>query len=269
MHPHNRAAKSFFVWSKMMQESSRPNNKVETLYDKLNNLADEISEGIINLGDQSRENVQKELSDLRELAYKERSPEAVYNTYLFRKYANIANQLKDAKSGQKDKSTFVGELPSFVYEADDEEMLVGYQATKSNIFRLRFLVSIFALITFSVMSSASYVDRATFNPNHYFKVSNQLHFTYPHNVWQYHLCFYTNTSYLYGNDYRTNAYLKTTLAGRSTSAPTSWWWPWAYWPGCTASTTCSTTSCLWTRTSRNISQVRDMFHMYISVGLTA
>lgn len=168
--------------NKMMQEISRPNNKVETLYDKLNNLADEISEGIVNLGDQSRENVQKELSDLRELAYKERSPEAVYNTYLFRKYSNIANKLKDAKSGQKDKSTFVGELPSFVYEADDEEMLVGYQATKSNIFRLRFLVSIFALITFSVMSSASYVDRATFNPNHYFKVSNQLHFNYPHST---------------------------------------------------------------------------------------
>lgn len=153
-----------------MTESSKSSIKVETLYDKLNNLADEISEGIINLGDGARENVQQDLSELREQAYKERSPEAVYNTLLFRKYAEVANQIKDSRSSGRDKATFVGELPSFVYEADDEQNLVGHQSTQTNIFRLRAAAALFSLITFSVMSSAPFMDRDTFSPNSNFNV---------------------------------------------------------------------------------------------------
>jgi hypothetical protein len=152
----------------MMLESS---SRSDTVYDRLNNLAAEISEGIINLSEEQREQVQRELSALREQAYKERSPEAVYNTLLFRKYAAIANQIKDDKRGRGDKTTLIGELPSFVYEQDDENMMVGWEAVKTNIFRLRALATMFALITFSVMSSAPYITESTFYPGHHFHVS--------------------------------------------------------------------------------------------------
>lgn len=156
-----------------MMHESKASGKMETLYDKLNNLAAEISEGIINLSGGRREEVQRQLSELREQAYRERSPEAVYNTVLFRKYAEIANQIKDSKEGGRtEKATFLGELPSFVYESDDENILVGWEATKANIFRLRTLVVVFALISFSVMSSAPYINEAQFQPKHHFNVSS-------------------------------------------------------------------------------------------------
>ncbi|KAJ1390561.1 hypothetical protein B484DRAFT_408962, partial [Ochromonadaceae sp. CCMP2298] len=94
--------------------------RAETLYDKLNNLAAEISEGIINLSGQPRAQMQAELALLREASFRERSPEAVYSTALFRKYADLANNLSTPN-----RQTFMGELPSFVYEGDDENMLVG------------------------------------------------------------------------------------------------------------------------------------------------
>lgn len=154
-----------------MMHESKASAKMETLYDKLNNLAAEISEGIINLSGGRREEVQQQLSELREQAYKERSPEAVYNTVLFRRYAEIANQIKDSKEGRAEKATFIGELPSFVYESDDENILVGLEAMKANIFRLRVLVVVFSMIAFAVMSSVPFINEADFYPAKHFHVS--------------------------------------------------------------------------------------------------
>jgi len=167
---------------KMMNETPKSAMKVETLYDKLNNLADEISEGIINLGDGSRELIQAEISELREQAYKERSPEAVYNTLLFRKYAYTANKIKDSSVGQRDKTTLVGELPNFVYEADNEDHLVGHQATRTNIFRLRAFAAVFSMIAFSVMASAPYVNASSFSPNDAFQVTTNILLVFTRNT---------------------------------------------------------------------------------------
>ena len=152
----------------MMHDSG---SKSETLYDKLNNLAAEISEGIIHLSGEQREVVQRELSTLREKAYRERSPEAVYNTALFRKFSELAYEIKDSKmGGRTEKATLIGELPSFVYEADDENLMVGWEATKTNIFRIRALAAMFALIAFSVMSSVPYISEGNFYPEKHFHV---------------------------------------------------------------------------------------------------
>jgi hypothetical protein len=164
----------------MMQESG---GRVETMYDKLNSLAAEISEGIINLGGERRDKIQQELSELRAQAYKERSPEAVFNIVLFRKYADIANRIKDSKEDKNntadshhglDRTTFVGNLPDFVYKADDESMFVGQSATKANIFKFRACVAVFSLIAFSVMSSVPYINEADFHPEHHFLVHVRL-----------------------------------------------------------------------------------------------
>ena len=154
-------------------------SKNETVYDKLNNLAAEISEGIISLSDERRETVQKELSSLREQAYRQRSPEAVYSTILFRKYANLANVIKDSKkqvtsNGAVRGTTIVGDLPAFVYEKDDDEKLAGWEAANTSIFRLRALATLFSLLTFAVMSSVPYITESDFYPEHHFSVSLRL-----------------------------------------------------------------------------------------------
>jgi hypothetical protein len=155
--------------SKMMHESS----KTETVYDKLNKLNAEIAEGIINLSGGQRDVTHRELNTLREQAYKERSPEAVFTTALFRRYAHVANEYKDSKfsAGSEKKTTLIGDLPNFVYEKDDDNMLVGWQATQTNIFRIRALATLFALLTFAVMSSVPYVTESDFYPEHHFNVS--------------------------------------------------------------------------------------------------
>jgi hypothetical protein len=152
----------------MMTEVS---SKTETVYDKLNKLNAEIAEGIINLGDSPRDVVQRELTFVRDQAYKERSPEAVFATILFRRYAAIANDIKDSKtSGGGAKSTLIGDLPSFMYEKDDDNMLVGWEATKTNIFRMRAIATLFALLTFSVMSAVPNITEADFKPEDHFDV---------------------------------------------------------------------------------------------------
>lgn len=156
----------------MMQESS---SRMETVYDKLNKLNAEIAEGIVQLSDTQPEVTHRQLNSLREQAYKERSPEAVFATVLFRKYASIATEFKGSKLAAGDgKSTLIGELPSFVFEKDDDNMLVGWEATKTNIFRIRALATLFALLTFAVMSSVPYVTEADFFPEHHFNVRHPL-----------------------------------------------------------------------------------------------
>mmetsp|Transcript_164 Transcript_164/g.217 ORF Transcript_164/g.217 Transcript_164/m.217 type:complete len:407 (+) Transcript_164:116-1336(+) len=166
----------------MMNDSSTQNPlgsraKAETLYDKLNNLAAEISEGIINLSGASRDEMQKELSAMKDAAFQERSPEAVYNTQLFRKYADIANQIKDSQragAGVDSRSTLIRDLPSFVYESDDGNLLVGWEATRTNIFRIRIVTVMFSLIAFAVMSATPAINEADWAPNDHFLSSCQI-----------------------------------------------------------------------------------------------
>ena len=141
----------------------------DSLFDQLRNLSSEISEGIIELSNGKRWLVDVELQRLCEQAQKEVSPEASYNTLLFRKYADIANQLKtdnvELKSTQQ-------AFPSLLPEAgNDERLLRGFDALKSNLFWLRVVAALFSFISFVVMSTVPHVSRVQYHPADYFDVS--------------------------------------------------------------------------------------------------
>lgn len=157
-----------------------------TLYDKLNLLAEEISEGVINLSDGKRWLIENELRRLREEAEKEVSPEAVYNLLLFRKYSGIANLLKERnvdleariqnfENSRDDSSMF--DIAHGTVDGQGEVVLVGFDAVKSNIFWLRVLAAMFSFISFVVMSQVPYVSRATFSPGAHAEVPAYSHFS--------------------------------------------------------------------------------------------
>lgn len=155
-----------------------------TLYDKLNLLSEEISEGVINLSDGKRWLIENELRRLREEAEREVSPEAVYNLLLFRKYSGIANLIKQRNvdleariqsimATRDDSSVF--DIAHGTLDGQGEAILVGFDAVKSNIFWLRVLAAMFSFISFVVMSQVPYVSRATFSPGAHAEVDNHIH----------------------------------------------------------------------------------------------
>lgn len=140
------------------------------MYDKLKALSEEMSEGILNLTDENKTKVTMEIQSLKDQAAKDRTPEVTANVFLFRKYAEVANYWKDSHDALKhDKLSLIGELPSFVYETNDAE-LVGMTALKTNIFWLRLITCILAFISYIVMSCAPNIGHADFNPAANFKV---------------------------------------------------------------------------------------------------
>ena len=77
-----------------------------TVHEKLGILTDEIEEGIMNISDSPRNQINNEIEIIREISYQERAPEAEYAIRLFRKYATIAQSLKSSKGsgrGRKER----------------------------------------------------------------------------------------------------------------------------------------------------------------------
>ena len=147
-----------------------------TLYDKLNHLSEEISEGIVNLSDGKRWLVETELRRLKEDANNEISPEAVYNLMLFRKYSQIANQIKDdkleliANQQQQGNNIIGGGFSAITETGNDDAMLVGMDAAKTNIFWLRLVAAMFSFISYVVMATVPYVSGAHYSPYKHFSV---------------------------------------------------------------------------------------------------
>ena len=156
-------------------------SKSDTLYDKLNSLNDEIGEGLINLRGGRREDTVREIHDLRSISYRERSPEAVFSLLLFRKYSDEANRIKDLSKSQHQVQhgsasgmgggglSLVGDLPAFMYQADDESMLVGANALKTTTFQLRCVAVLFSLLTLGVISATPFITETDFNPHDHFE----------------------------------------------------------------------------------------------------
>lgn len=132
----------------------------ETLYDKLDRLAVEIRQGVINLSKDKVDAVQDELDRLKELSFKQKFPETVYNIMLFRKYAEVANDAIDERKFLNAKSEF----PIFSDTNNNEKLLVGLNAAKTNVFWFRLLTGMFAWISFVVMSSVPHIDDFSYSP---------------------------------------------------------------------------------------------------------
>ena len=108
----------------LSRNNSRGSLSNGTIYDKIAQLSDEIIEGIYNLSPgEERSLLINEVHMLKQEAMREKSPEVAQNLLLFRKYAEIANQIKDSS---KYSNSFINDLPALVSEYKEEE-LIGWK----------------------------------------------------------------------------------------------------------------------------------------------
>jgi len=147
-----------------------------TLYDKLNLLSEEISEGLVNLSSEQRFVIEGDLQRLKEEANREVSPEAVYNLLLFRKYSEIANRIRDEKVELQRTVTSLSEESMFdvgsgTIDGQKEAKLAGFEAIKANLFWLRVVAAMFSFISFIVMSFVPYVNQSQYYPSEGLDVS--------------------------------------------------------------------------------------------------
>jgi hypothetical protein len=138
-------------------------------------IEDEITEGIVNLSEKSKNRIISELEPLKASCIGHRTPNELYRLLLFRKYANIANDIKDELHGRpgEHRIPLIGRIPSYVYESN-EDQLTGWTAMTTNAFRLRFITAIFSFISFTIMVSESAVVKyADYQPSIAFLVIYQ------------------------------------------------------------------------------------------------
>lgn len=124
-------------------------------------LGTEITEGIFAISEGKKWLVEVELQRLKDQANLNPTPEAMHNLLLFRKYAEIAFQIKDENMALKSQEMF----PSLLPEAgNDESLLNGYNALRSNFFWLRLLSAVFSLISCVVMASVKDIGKSHYRP---------------------------------------------------------------------------------------------------------
>jgi hypothetical protein len=120
-------------------------------YEKLTLLNDEISQGIKNLSSEPADRLDTEIEELKTNSFRDRAPEAEFALQLFRKYADVANTIKDDRTSNKNSfpqiSSMLDSVPQFVYEGNREE-LAGRESFRKNIFWYRSVVFVMAFIVF-------------------------------------------------------------------------------------------------------------------------
>ena len=155
----------------MAESQQNPLHDPDGELEQIGKLCREIREGILNLIDTRGQEEQEELNELRTAALIRRAPESTYATLLFRKYADIANDIKDSQHQRGD--SIIGDIGTLaVYEPDDEKRLVGWDALRTNIFWLRMGTATLAFISYVLMASVKFINYAKYHPFRYFSVSS-------------------------------------------------------------------------------------------------
>jgi hypothetical protein len=118
-----------------------------------------------------------DLKELRELSYRDRSPEAEYAILLFRKYEDMISKFTHQNEEQTDslESPLHSDVLDRVYAivfGSDPDSVSGVQALKSRKFWLRAIAALLALVSFTVMSTVQYISEAKLNPTTIFAVRN-------------------------------------------------------------------------------------------------
>jgi hypothetical protein len=135
---------------------------VSSTADDPTQLGATIKEGIFAISEGKRWLVEVELQRLKDQADLNTAPEAMHNLLLFRKYAEIAFQIKDENAALKSQEMF----PSLLPEAgNDESLLNGYNVLRSNFFWLRVLSAVFSLISCAVMTSVKDIEKGHYRPD--------------------------------------------------------------------------------------------------------
>jgi hypothetical protein len=125
-------------------------------YEKLSLLNEEISQGIKNLSSEPADSVEANIEELKTKSYRDVAPEAQLALLLFRKYADVANTIKDESVNNKNSTTqgisMLDSIPSFIYEGNRDE-LAGRESFRKNIFWYRVIVAVVSLIVFALFLS--------------------------------------------------------------------------------------------------------------------
>ena len=116
------------------------------LDDESGRLRSEIVDGLVTLYEGKTWLVERELQQLKVEAENDPNPSTTYDVLLFRKYAETIIRKKE----ESRKSVIPVLLPE---SGDDERLLNGYDAVKSNLFWLRAFAAVFALISCVVMAT--------------------------------------------------------------------------------------------------------------------
>jgi hypothetical protein len=134
-------------------------------------LSEELIEGLINISSMPRSKVFAEVETLRVQSRLYANPVAAQHLLLFRRYSEVANEIKDnARSQQLDNLNLMGELPSFTYEMNDDKF-VGLKALSTNAFWVRLTVAGFAFLSFVVMSTVPFISNADYYAGYSLSVS--------------------------------------------------------------------------------------------------
>jgi hypothetical protein len=162
-------------------ESGSPNGRVvsvskskTSVFEKLNALADEISDSIRGISDQPKAAIDEEIMQMKNKSYRERLPEVEFVTLLFRKYADLSSGTGSKGSGgpitrtagiTPQTSELAGismtnipiPVPTKVIDLvdlpEESERLSGCAATNSSLFKLRAIATFFSFLSWVIITA--------------------------------------------------------------------------------------------------------------------
>jgi hypothetical protein len=221
-----------------------------SIYQKLGSLCTEIEHQILDLDLNHLDTARHAIQWMKNESLKDLNPEVDYLTRLYRYYNGEIQQKLHKHSAslassvsQKDMIHLVDYVvPRFVYDGTADQ-IVGYEALNSNVFWIRLVTSIFALISFIVMSCVPMISHKRVSPHMLFYVSHSP----PRSP---------------SPPSRMTALSKTKRSsklGRSISSPTNTSSDWGWSHSSTPSSLPSSTSSQSMRTPENTSQVALLF----------
>lgn len=108
----------------------------------------------LSYSDFKKTDIRNDVEKIAEQASSDSSPEVAVNTLLFRKYADIANYIKDSRKHSFEKVTdnTPPELSTTDSAASDPN---GWSKAEFKAFQLRVVTFVLSLISFSVMASVN------------------------------------------------------------------------------------------------------------------
>jgi hypothetical protein len=125
-------------------------------------LIEEISQGIKNLNNVSDNN------DVLELRRECGGSEARVALHLFRRYADIANTIKDdctsVRQGGVSGGGVLDNVPTFFYEGNRDDPS-GSESFRKNVFWYRAIVGVLAMTVFIVFVSTPAIHVSTIRPD--------------------------------------------------------------------------------------------------------
>lgn len=162
-----------------------------SIYSKLNSLCTDLEHEILDLDLNHLNTSKNTIQWMKNESFKDLYPEVDYLTRLYFYFKQqIQLKLKNPSSSSLTSSSALSSpssssslphkerihlvdylLPAYVYEGSVEQV-VGYEALHSNVFWIRLVTSVFALISFVVMSCVPMISHKRVSPHMLFYVSS-------------------------------------------------------------------------------------------------